>query len=97
MCIRDRPAQVASSFFQGCANEIAVFPSRRTAVAFFAAADSGRLAAADAKTRAKYRSLASGACSKAAEFFGEMLADAARPEKSEPLNATVSPEKEDKK
>lgn len=91
------PAQVASSFFQGCANEIAVFPSRRTAVAFFAAVDSGRLAAADAKTRAKYRALASGACSNAAEFFGEMLADAARPEKSEPLSPTLSPKKEDKK
>lgn len=91
------PAQITSSFFQGCANEIAVFPSRRTAAAFFAVCDSKFLSGADARTRAVRRALASKACSEAAEFFGEMLAASAPPGKSETLNQTVSAGKDDPK
>ena len=67
------PAQVFSAFFQGCANEIAVFPSKGLAAAAFAVVDSKYLARADSRLRLDRQKSARLACAEAVEFLGRIL------------------------
>ena len=67
------PAQVFSAFFQGCANEVAVFPSKGLAAAAFAVVDSKYLARADSRLRLERQKSARLACAETVEFLGSIL------------------------